>query len=460
MKKLDYTKAPLIKSLITLSIPIIIANVLQTLYSLIDTFWVGRLGAAAVAAVSLSLPVLFLVLALGLGMAVAGTILVAQYKGKKDQKKVDLVSGQTFLMMAVSAAVLSVIGWFAAKPILVLLGAAPDVLPEAVSYLRIMFVGMFLLFVYFVFQALMRGVGDVITPMIIVAVTVVMNAILDPIFILGWGPIPSYGVSGAAIVTIITQGLAAAVGISLLLNGRYDIHLKLSDFKPDFPLLKKMIRLGLPMSIESVFRALAMFFLFYLIARFGTNTIAAFGVGVRILSFVLIPAAGLEMATTTIVGQSIGAKKIDRAEAITWKSSGFGFLLMAAISVLTFLFAEPVSAFFIPGEAEVIRQSTEFLRILSFGFSFITVQHVLIGTIKGAGETFPAMVLNLFTKTFLLIPVAWFLAMKTGLGEAGIWWTYPVTYLIATILALFWFLRGSWKTRNITEDEARMPIAG
>ncbi|MFC1615557.1 MATE family efflux transporter [Patescibacteria group bacterium] len=451
MKKLDYTKAPLIKSLVVLSIPIILANIMQTLYGLIDTFWVGRLGASAVAAVSLSFPVLFLVLALGLGMSIAGTILVAQYKGKKDNKNVNLVSGQTFLMMIVSAVILSIIGWFVAKPILVLLGAAPDVLPEAVSYLRIMFFGMFLLFVYFVFQALMRGVGEVITPMIIVAGTVVLNLILDPIFILGWGPIPSYGVSGAAIVTIISQGLAAVVGMSLLLSGRYDIHLKLADFKPNFTLIKKMIRLGLPMSVEEVFRALAMFFLFYLVARFGTDTVAAFGVGIRILSFVIIPAAGLAMATTTIVGQSIGAKKIDRAEKITWKSSGIGFLIMTAVSVFTFFIAEPVSAFFVPGETEVIQQSTEFLKILSLAFGFITVQHVLLGTIKGAGETFAAMLLNMFSKAFLLIPVAWFLSMNTELGEAGIWWAYPVTYFIATILAVAWFLRGSWKKKNITE---------
>jgi putative MATE family efflux protein len=453
MKKLDFTKAPLIKSLVVLAVPIVIANIFQTLYGLIDTFWVGRLGASAVAAVSMSFPVLFFVLALGIGMSIAGTILVAQYKGKKDRKKVNHVSGQTFLMMAVSAVILSTVGWFVAKPVLTLLGAAPDVLPGAVSYLRIMFVGTFLLFVYFVFQALMRGVGDVITPMIIVGATVVLNMFLDPIFILGWGPIPSFGVSGAAMVTVFTQGLAAIVGISLLFSGRYDIHLKLSDFKPDFHLIKKIIRLGLPMSIEEIFRALAMFFLFYLVARFGTETIAAFGVGIRILGFVLIPAVGLAMASATIVGQNIGANKIDRAEQITWKSSGIGFLIMIAISILTYFIAEPLSAFFIPGEAEVIRQSTEFLKILSFAFSFITVQHVLIGTIKAAGETVVAMVLNMFSKAFLLVPVVWFLAMKTELGEAGIWWAYPFTYLVATILALGWFLRGSWKHKKITEEK-------
>ncbi|MCK5606286.1 MATE family efflux transporter, partial [Candidatus Pacearchaeota archaeon] len=309
------------------------------------------------------------------------------------------------------------------------------------------------LFVYFVFQALMRGVGDVVTPMIIVAVTVVINAILDPIFILGWGPIPSYGVSGAAIVTIITQGLAAAVGLSLLFNGEYDIHLRLSDFKPNFPLLKKMVRLGLPMSVEEILRALAMFFLFYLIAKFGTNTVAAFGVGVRILSFVLIPAAGLAMATATIVGQSLGANKVDRAEEITWKASGIGFLIMTAVSIVTFFIAKPVSAFFIPGEVEVIRQSTQFLKILSLAFGIITIQHVLLGTVKAAGETFPAMLLNMFSKSFLLIPVAWILSMTMGLEEVGLWWTYPITYTIATSLALIWFLRGSWKTKKIIGEK-------
>lgn len=452
MKKIDYTKAPLIKSLAVLAIPIVFANILQSLYSLIDIFWVGRLGASAVAAISMSLPILFLVLSLGIGMSVTGTILVAQYKGKKDKKNVNHVSGQTFLMMAISAVILSIIGWIIAEPLLKLLGATPDFLPDAVSYLQIMFVGMCLLFAFFVFQALMRGVGDVITPMIIVAVTVVLNAILDPIFVLGWGPIPPFGVKGAAIVTVIAQGAAAIVGISLLLSGRYEIYLKWADFRPDFTLVKKMFRLGLPLSIEEIVRGLSTFFLFYLIANFGTTTIAAFGVGIRILSFVLIPATGIAIATATIVGQSIGAKKIDRAEKITWKSSGIGFLIMTSISIVLYFIAEPVSAFFVPGEAEVIRQSTEFLRILSIGFGAITVQHVFIGTVKAAGETIAAMILNIFSKAFLLIPTAWILAMSLGFGEVGIWWTYPVTYTIAAILALAWFLRGSWKHKKITEE--------
>ena len=209
----DYTKGPIVKALIGLSLPIVFGNILQTAYQLIDTFWVGRLGAVAVAAVSLSFPVIFLLISLGGGLAIAGTILVAQYKGRGDTKQVDYISAQTLLLMVVISAVVSCFGYMISGPVMKLIGAGPEVLPAATSYLQISFLGMIFMFGFFVYQSLMRGVGDVKTPLYIVFTTVLMNLVLDPLFILGWGPIPAYGVSGAALATIGTQGVAAIVGI-------------------------------------------------------------------------------------------------------------------------------------------------------------------------------------------------------------------------------------------------------
>ncbi|MFH1410886.1 MAG: MATE family efflux transporter, partial [Patescibacteria group bacterium] len=240
----DYTKGPIIKALVGLSLPIVFANILQTAYQLIDTFWVGRLGAVAVAAVSLSFPVIFLMISLGGGLAIAGTILVAQYKGQGNRWQVDHVSGQTLLLMLVSSAAVSVLGYLISGPVMKLIGAGPEVLPEATSYLQISFIGMVFMFGFFVFQSLMRGVGDVKTPLYIVLATVLMNLVLDPLFILGWGPVPAYGVSGAAIATVGTQGVAAVIGLFLLFSGRYGIHLKPEHLRFDLPLFKKMFNLG------------------------------------------------------------------------------------------------------------------------------------------------------------------------------------------------------------------------
>ena len=225
-KKNKLTEGSIIKSILLISVPIIIANLLQTAYQLIDTLWVGRIGANAVAAVSISFPILFLILSLGGGLGIAGTVLVAQYKGRNDQKNVDKVSEQTLIMMVGLSIVLSIIGYILTPALIRFMGAEPAVFDGAVSYLRISFIGVVFLFGYFVFQSLLRGFGDAKTPMYIVLLTVVLNAALYPLFIFGWGIFPAMGVSGAALATLLTQGIASVIGIGMLFTGKYGIHLK------------------------------------------------------------------------------------------------------------------------------------------------------------------------------------------------------------------------------------------
>ncbi|MBU0667958.1 MATE family efflux transporter, partial [Patescibacteria group bacterium] len=374
-KKLpDFTQGPIVKSLVTLAIPIVFANILQTAYQLVDTFWVGRLGADAVAAVSLSFPIIFLMISMGGGLAIAGTIMVSQYKGQGHLEKVDYVSAQTLFIMFFISVIVTVLGYNIAEPVMKLMGAGPDVLPQAVSYLQISFLGMIFVFGYFVFQSLMRGVGDVKTPLYIVLATVILNLLLDPLFILGWGPIPAYGVMGAAIATVGTQGVATIIGTALLFSGKYGIHIKIKNFRLDFQLMKKMIGLGLPASIEQSTRALGMAIMTFLVASFGTISVAAYGIGGRVLSFIIIPTVGLSMATSTLVGQNIGAGKIDRAEKITRKSSIISFVTLTAIGIVLFIFSSQITAAFIPDDPQVIASSSLFIKIMAFTFGFIGLQ--------------------------------------------------------------------------------------
>ena len=306
----NLTEGSILKSLIILSVPIILANILQATYQLTDTFWVGRLGTTAIAAVSISFPITFLFISLGSGLAIAGTILVAQYKGKKDKTAIDHITSQTMLMVILISIILATIGYILTPSLIGFMGAEQDVFSSAVPYMRISFIGMIFMFTYMVFQSLMRGVGDVKTPMYIVLGTVLLNLILDPLFIFGYGFIPAFGVAGAAVATIGTQGLAAIIGIFLLIKGKFQIQLHLNDLKPDWLLIKKMFRLGFPASIEQSTRALGMTVMTFLVTGFGALTLAAYGIGSRVLIFVIIPAMGLSMATSTLVGQNIGAGKI------------------------------------------------------------------------------------------------------------------------------------------------------
>ena len=446
------TEGPIIKSLLTLAVPIILANILQTAYQLTDTFWVGRLGAEAVAAISLSFPIIFLLVSLGGGLAMAGAILVAQYKGKNDQRMTNHVSTQTMLMMFFVSIFLSVFGYFLAPMIMRLMGAEGTVFTDAVSYLRVLFMGLFFLFSFFIYQSLMRGIGNVKVPFYLVLSTVTLNLFLDPLFILGFGIIPPMGVTGAAIATIFTQGLAGAIGLGMLFSGKYGIQIKIKELKPDYKLIKKIFELGFPASVEQSGRALGLTFMAFLVASFGTVSIAAFGIGIRILSFVIIPALGFAVATSTLVGQNIGANKMERAEKVVKVSLVLGFVALTLAGLIFFLLAKPIAAFFIPGDLAVVQVTTLFIKLQAFTFGFIGIQMVLNGAFRGAGNTVISMVLSLISLWLLRVPLAYFLSYYTSLAEKGLWWAFPIANVVGAMLTVAWFAKGTWKKKRLTEE--------
>jgi len=276
--------------------------------------------------------------------------------------------------------------------------------------------------------------------------------ILDPLFIFGHGFIPAFGVAGAAVATIGTQGLAAIIGIVLLLKGKHQIQLYLNDLKPDFSLLKKMIKIGFPASIEQSTRALGMTVITFLVASFGTLTLAAYGIGARILSFIIIPAMGLSMATSTLVGQNIGAGKIKRAEKITKLSSLFGFIILTIIGIIIFLFAKQIIAIFIPGELETIKTSALFIKIMALSFGFVGIQMSLNGLFRGSGNTITSMLLSIVSLWILRIPLAYLLSMHTHFAEVGIWMAFPAANIITAAIAMIWFSKGTWKQKKITGE--------
>ena len=443
-------QGPIAGALLRLAGPVVLANVFQTFYQLTDTFWVGRLGAEAVAAVSFSFPVIFLFIAVGGGVTIAGTILVAQAEGRGDARQVDYIAGQTYAIVLLLSVVLAAVGYGLAEPLLRLMGAEAGVLGPAAEYLRLSYLGLPFVFGYFVFQALLRGVGDVKTPLYIVGATVLLNLVLDPLFILGWGPVPALGVAGAAAATIGTQGLAAAVGAWLLFSGRRPVRARWGDLRPDFDIARRIGRLGFPASVDQAMRALGLTVLVTLVAGFGSDAVAVYGVGTRIFSFVLIPALGLGLATSTVVGQNVGAKQRNRARRTTTIGAWIAFGTMTAAGALAFAFAEPLVAAFVPGEPAVIEAGARFLRIMAPGWGLIGVQVVIGGGFTGAGRTYVSMLISIASLWVLRFPVAWFLSSRTGLGTDGIWWAFPISYAGGALVAVVWFLQ---VLRTPAEDE-------
>ncbi|HEY4115713.1 MAG TPA: MATE family efflux transporter [Rhizomicrobium sp.] len=442
-------EGPIVRALFLLAVPIMAANILQVAYQLVDAFWVGRLGAAAVAAVSVTLPLMFVLIAAGMGFAIAGTTLIAQYTGARDHAMVDHVAAQTLLTILAVSIVLGAIGYALAPSLLHLMSVAPDVFRNALAFIRIMFVALPLMFVYAMAQSLMRGVGEVRVPLYIVAGTVVVNFCLDPILIFGHLGAPALGVSGAAIATVVSQLLAAIVALWLLFGGRYGIHVHWLDFKPDFPFVKRAFLLGYPASIEQSARGLGLTVMTFLITSFGTVVTASYGVGVNISNVVVIPAMGFSMATSTIVGQSIGAGNLARAEAVARLSSLITFVVLSAMGALSFAFAPAIVAFFVPMSPQVIAEGSHLIRIIAWSFGFIGLQFALLGVLRAAGEMIPAMMTSLVSQWVLQLPLAYILARHTSLGANGLWWSMPSANVATSVIAGALFLRGSWKTKRL-----------
>ena len=247
---------PIHKALLSLAIPIVISQLLQSAYQLTDAFWVGRLGPAEVAAVSISMPVTFLVIAIGAGLAMAGATLAAQYIGAGRREEVDKVSAQTLLMVLVMSTILGTCGYWLSPHFLTLLKVEPEVYSNALSFMHVSFIGVIFVFTFNMFQALMRGIGEVRIPLLIVLGTVLLNLVLDPLFIFGYGIMPGLGVTGAALATLVTQAIAALIGIGILLKGRHGIHVRLRYFIPDYSYIRRAFFLGIPGSVDLSARAL------------------------------------------------------------------------------------------------------------------------------------------------------------------------------------------------------------
>ncbi len=447
---------PIFKALLTLTIPILIANVLQSAYQIIDAYWVWKLWANAVAAVSVSFPVVFLLISIGTGFAIAGSTLIAQYVGQKNQKMVNHVAAQTLLMIVIVSLILWAIGYSFAGWILSLMWVAPEVFPGALSFMRVSFMWIVFVFGFVMFQSIMRWVGEVKLPVYIVLWTVLLNFVLDPLLIFWYGHVPAYGVSGAAMATFITQWLASIIWLFVLLNGKNGIELKIKDLKPDFNYIKQAFNLWFPASIEMSSRAFGLILMTFLITSFGTGAIAAYGAGWNILQIVMIPALGLSMANAALIGQNIGAKNMQRASDIAKMSILISFWFLSLLGLFVFIFAPNLIGFFIPWETEVIASGAVFLRTIALTFWFLGIQVAINGVFRASGNMIASLMLTLVSQLVLQFPLAYILSKHTSLGIEWIWYSFPITYILISLISLAWFASGNWKKTKITKEQTMM----
>jgi putative MATE family efflux protein len=481
-RSVNVTDGDLLKPLIVLSLPIVLSQMLQVGYNLADTFWVGRLGQEAVSALSYSWPLVFLMISIAGGFTVAGTVLVAQNKGAGNDDRVNYAAGQTIAFVGVVAALFSVLGYVLTPWLVSLVGASQGTIEYtlAVEYTRTIFIGVLFMFGFFIFQALLRGWGDTRTPLYLMALGVGLNVFLDPFLILGFDHnvlllwlgldglqswlytmtgFAGFGVQGAAIATVFSRGVGAILGMIWLFSGQVGIHLSLSDLNLDLSMIKRIVSLGAPSSVEQSTRALGITVLTALVAFAGDDAVAALGIGNRINSLVFLPALGLARGTETVVGQNLGISQSDRAKRAVGYSSGIIAAVLAVAGAVAYVFAKPITAVFIPGSPNVIAIGADYLRIIGPTFLFVGIFRVIQGAFRGSGSTKTAMAFAILSLWIFRLPPAYAFLEWGDLGANGVWYAIALSNVLAMIAAGLWFLRGSW-TDNVldqTPDNRTVP---
>ena len=448
--ELELTSGPIAKPLFFLSLPIVITNLLQVTYNLADTFWLGQYSTVALAAITFGFPLVFLLISLGLGLSVAGSVLVAQYTGAEETDEAEYAASQTMTFALLLSVVLGLAGFFVIEDFLALIGASGAVLPPATDYMEVISLGLPFMFGFIVFIALMRGSGDTITPMLVMLGTVILNVALDPFLIFGWGPFPELGVQGAAIATIFSRGLAMAVGIAIMVRGRRGIQINVGDMFPDLAYARRLLRIGIPASIEGTGRAISVNLLLVIVALFPTTVEAAFGVGIRVFSTIFMPAIAVDRGVETMTGQNIGAGKPDRAATANHFAAKASFGILAALGVVTFVAAPAVMGLFTDNPA-VIAEGANFLRIVAPTFGFMGVTRAYSGGFRGAGRVLTAAGITVIMLGLIRLPIAWFGSVAFGPG--GIWASFAISNTLAAVVAYLWFRRGTWREADLTDDE-------
>ncbi len=436
------------RSVLLLAGPMFVSAVLQNAQSLIDLFWVGRLGSVSVAALALSGAVLMAMFPIQMGLATGTVALVSRAFGAGDLRRASHLAAQS---LALGVAVGLLLGFASLPflgPICRLLGAEAEVVALAVQYLRICMYGMAVGLVLFIANSALQGAGNTMAPMFAMLMANVLNLILDPLFIFGWGPMPAMGVAGAAWATVLAQGIAALGLLLLMTSGRTQLRLNLRDCRPTWPDSLRLLRIGLPSIAQMSSRSLMGLVFFKIIARFGTPVVAGYGIGMRWHMVLLMPCFVLANAAATLVGQNLGAGQPQRAKRSAWCCVAMVAGIMTVAAGLTFVFAVEAVRFFDANPA-VIAVGSGFLRIVTPFYLLAGISIVLDRALNGAGCTLSTMLFTMTTLWGLQVPLAIVLSHLFDPAVHGVWWAMNIATTLHVFLSVGWFLTGRWMKKKV-----------
>ena len=421
---------------------------MESVFAIVDIFFVASLGTNAVATVGLTEAVITLLYAIAIGLAMGATAMVSRRIGEKDAEKASEAAGQVIWIGVFVSVIVGAIGIIFARDILLLMGASESVVASGVNYTRLMFGGCFSIVFLFLINAIFRGAGDATIAMRALWLANGINIVLDPCFIFGWGPFPELGVTGAAVATNIGRTIGVLYGLYHLIGGRGRLQLHLADMGLRLRVLWSLLRISLGGMAQFLVATASWVFLMSIVSGFGSAAVAGYTIAVRVVMFTILPAWGLSNAAATLVGQNLGAGLPDRAETTTWKIAQYNALYMGLVMLLLLLLTRPIIAFF-SQELEVIEYAVQCLRIFAYGLVVWGYGMAVIQAFNGAGDTMTPTWINVFCFWIVQVPLAYTLALGLGIGPVGVFWAVFVSDVLAGIVGVAFFMRGKWKLRAV-----------
>lgn len=444
----DFTTGKLGRAVILLSIPAVLEMIMESIFVIVDIWFVSKLGADAVATVGITESMVTIVYAISIGLATATTSMVSRRIGEKNTLAASKTAVQAILTGVVVSLIIGIPGALMSEDLLDLMGASPQIINEMSGYTKIMLGGNIVIMLLFIINAVFRSAGDAAVAMRVLWVGNLINIVLDPCLIFGLGPFPELGVKGAAIATTTGRGIAVIYQFWLLFFGKKRIQLSMKHFVIDLKIIMKLIHLSLGSIGQNLIGTSSWIALVRIISFFGSEIVAGYTIAIRIISFVLLPSWGISNAASTLVGQNLGAKQPERAERAVWITGVINMILLGVIGLILVIFPSAFIKMFVhqPG---VLGPGIECLRIVSIGFVAYGLGMVLTNSFNGAGDTTTPLKINVFAFWMIEIPLAWFLAMKAGLDERGVFIAIVVAESIMTFTAWLVFRKGRWKLKEV-----------